>query len=184
MNIIIKPYDSNLCYCRPDTTWEKESRDLYIPEGVDKVMWAPVVYAKVSKAGKCVSPKFVKRYYDAVGFGALVYCGEDNIAFSSCMDHSSLLPVPQMNPDILENEEGTFTIYAGAKTFKASVIKDMQAALEDAICKASERVSLRIGDVVAFEMMNLQLLAERNEGEIAFKAEYDDNCLFDLKVIF
>ena len=93
MNIIVRPYESDLCYCRPDTTWEKESRDLYIPEGVDKVLWAPVVFAKVCKAGKCVSGKFVSRYYDAVGFGALIYCNDGNIAFSSCMDHTSILPI-------------------------------------------------------------------------------------------
>ena len=184
MNIIIKPYDSNLCYCRPDTTWEKESRDLYIPEGVDKVMWAPVVYAKVSKAGKCVSPKFVKRYYDLVGFGALVYCDDENIAFSSCMDHSSLMPLPSLNPSVLENGEGTLEISAGTATLRINSDQKMQIALEEAICKASERVSLRIGDIVAVELSELKVLADRAESETTFKAEYNRSGLFDLKVIF
>lgn len=184
MNIIVKPYKSNLCYCRPDTTWEKESRDLYIPEGVDKVLWAPVIYAKVCKAGKCVSPKFVARYYDAVGFGALTYCDDENIAFSSCMDHSSLMPVPSINPEVLENGEGTFAISAGADKTIIGLDKNMKSVIEEAICKASERVSLRIGDIVAVELAGLMVLAERNEGEIAFKAEYNEDCLFDLKVIF
>mgnify|MGYP007037143547 CR=1 FL=1 len=94
MNIIVKPHGNDLCYCRPDTTWEKESRDLYIPEGVDKVLWAPVVFAKVCKAGKCINPKFVTRYYDAFNFGFLMYTGEGEIAFTSCADHTSILPTP------------------------------------------------------------------------------------------
>ena len=184
MNIIVKPYESNLCYCRPDTTWEKESRDLYIPEGVDKVLWAPVVYAKICKAGKCVSPKFVTRYYDAVGFGTLTYCDDADIAFSSCMDHSSLMPVPCLNPSVLENGEGTFVISAGTENMHINADKKMQQTLEEAICKASERVSLRIGDIVAIELTDLKVLAERQEGEADLKAEYNGNCLFDLKVIF
>ena len=184
MNIIVKPHESNLCYCRPDTTWEKESRDLYIPEGVDKVLWAPVVFAKVCKAGKCVSPKFVTRYYDAVGFGALTYCDDENLAFSSCMDHSSLMPIPSLNPSVLEKGEGTVVISAGTEKVSINSDKNMQTAVEEAICKASERVSLRIGDIVAVELTSLQILAQRSEGEAAFKAEYNGNCLFDLKVIF
>ena len=184
MNIVVKPYNTDLCYCRPDTTWEKESRNLYIPEGVDQVLWAPVVYAKVCKAGKCVSPKFVARYYDAVGFGALTYCDDENLAFSSCMDHSSLMPVPSLNPTVLECGEGTIVISAGAEKTSITSDKGMQTAIEEAICKASERVSLRIGDIVAVELTGLQVLAKRSEGEVAFKAEYNENCLFDLKVIF
>ena len=34
MNIIIKPHGSNSCYCRPDTTWERENKDFYVPENV------------------------------------------------------------------------------------------------------------------------------------------------------
>jgi hypothetical protein len=60
----------------------------------------------------------------------------------------------------------------------------MQISLEEAICNASERVSLRIGDIVAVELAELNVLAERSEGEVPFKAEYNGNCLFDLKVIF
>ena len=74
MNITVKPYDSELCYCRPDTTWEKEGRDFYVPDGVEKVLWTPVMFARISKAGKCVGAKFVSRYYDGFGIGALIYC--------------------------------------------------------------------------------------------------------------
>ena len=74
MNIIVKPYGSNLCYCRPDTTWERENKDFYSPECVNDIYWTPVVFARVSKAGKCVGKKFVERYYDGIGCGMLMYC--------------------------------------------------------------------------------------------------------------
>ena len=77
MNIIVKPYGSELCYCRPDTTWERENRDFYVPEGIGNISWAPVIFARVSKAGKCISPKFASRYFDAFGFGMLMYCNHE-----------------------------------------------------------------------------------------------------------
>ena len=184
MNIIVRPYESELCYCRPDTTWEKESRDLYIPEGVDKVLWAPVVFAKVCKAGKCVSGKFVSRYYDAVGFGALVYCNDGNIAFSSCMDHTSILPMPLYNPVVFENGDNTFSINVGEKSLTYHADETIRKALEETISKASERVSLRIGDMVALELSPLDIAAERNLGEAGIRGEFCESQLFDLKVIF
>ena len=83
MNIIVKPYGSNLCYCRPDTTWERENKDFYSPECVNDIYWTPVVFARVSKAGKCVGRKFVERYYDGVGCGMLLYCGRSGLSVNS-----------------------------------------------------------------------------------------------------
>lgn len=183
MNIVVKPYGSKLCYCRPDTTWEKESRDLYIPDSVEKVLLAPVVFARVSKAGKCISGKFVTRYYDAVGFGALIYCDNDALAFSSCIDHSSILPMPLYNPVVFENEENTFMLKAGSREMTFSSSKDIQTTLEEAICKASERISLRIGDMVAVELAPCEVVAERHDSEAELKAVFCENELFDLKVI-
>lgn len=184
MNIIVKPYEQKLCYCRPDTTWEKESRDLYIPEGVDKVFWTPVVFAKVCKAGKCISPKFIQRYYDAVGFGALLYCNDDNIAFSSCLDHTSILPMPLYNPLVFENTENSFVLKTGENTTIFNTSEKMKQTLEEAICRASERVSLRIGDMVAVELDQPAIMADRTEGEVNLSADFCENNLFDLKVIF
>ena len=83
MNIIVKPYGSDLCYCRPDTTWERENKDFFSPECVNEIYWTPVVFARVSKAGKCVGKKFVERYYDGVGCGMLLYCGTSGLSVSS-----------------------------------------------------------------------------------------------------
>ena len=131
MNIIVKPYGSELCYCRPDTTWERENRDFYSPECVNEVLWTPVVFARVSKAGKCIGRKFASRYYDGVGCGMLMYCklklqetsGDPRLrvaqappsrgwhvtschpAISVNADHTSILPMPLYNPAVLEEEK-------------------------------------------------------------------------------
>ena len=184
MNIIVKPYDYKLCYCRPDTTWEKESRDLYMPEGVDKILWTPVVFARICKAGKFVSEKFVTRYYDSVGFGVLLYSGEDSIAYSSCIDHSSILPLPLYNTVVLENNENHFIINIDSSERDFKMEDNIKKDIESAICTASKRTSLRIGDIVGIELAGMEELLERPGAESRLTAKFCENNLFDLKVIF
>lgn len=177
MNIIVKPYGSDLCYCRPDTTWERENRDFYSPECVYEISWTPVVFARVCKAGKCVSAKFVERYYDGFGCGMLMYCGE-----STCVDHSSILPMPMYNPVVLENAESFEIIRNGDS--RDIPLNGAKALLEEAICKASQLTSLRIGDYVAVELDSQKALAAREDGEVTVKGRFCEKDIFDFKIIF
>lgn len=182
MNIIIKPQGSEFCYCRPDTTWERENKDFYVPENVDTLYWAPILFARISKAGKCINPKFVSRYYDAFNFGLLIYTDEKNIAFSSCADHTSILPFPLYNNVVMEGEENEYKVFKGGELIFNAVAE--QNLIEDAICRASQRTSVRIGDFVAVELDSLKPLAIRNEGETEIKASFCENDLYGFKLIF
>ena len=193
MNIIVKPYGSDLCYCRPDTTWERENRDLYSPDCVNAWNWTPVIFARISKAGKCISPKFASRYYDSLNFGTLLYIGGADVASGSCVDHTSILPLPLFNPVVLETEGNKFEVVKNEKpifsleTPGADCLQDgstlLQAA-EAAICKASQLTSLRIGDYVAVELAPASVLAEKTEGSLSFKATFCENEIFNFKIIF
>lgn len=198
MNIIVKPYGSSLCYCRPDTTWERENKDFYSPECVNELHWAPIVFARISKAGKCISGKFASRYYDSFNFGALFYCHtteSSDIAFTSCADHTSLLPAPLYNPVVMENDVNVFEVKKNDETIfgfpklafareGAPTESPLKEMIEDAICKASQLTTLRIGDFVAIELTPVSLLSPRSEKEASLKACYCENELFDIKVIF
>ena len=191
MNIIVKPYGSSLCYCRPDTTWERENKDFYSPECVNELHWAPIVFARICKAGKCIGGKFAPRYYDAFNFGALLYCHTSespDIAFTSCADHTSLLPAPLYNPVVMENEDNIFEVKKnGEKIFTSrdiSIEASLKEVIEDAICKASRLTSLRIGDLIAVELAPVSLMAASCDGETSLKATYCENELFDIKLIF
>ena len=139
MNIIVKPHGSDLCYCRPDTTWERENKDFYVPDCVSEMHWAPVIFVRISKAGKCINPKFVSRYYDSYNYGTLLYCRPENgDSLISCADHTSLLPSPSLKGEELNDDE--------------------RLLVEDAICKASKLISVRIGDHVAVELDEIKRL--------------------------
>lgn len=193
MNIIVKPYGSDLCYCRPDTTWERENRDLYSPDCVNAWNWTPVIFARISKAGKCISPKFASRYYDSLNFGTLLYIGGADVASGSCVDHTSILPLPLFNPVVLETEGNKFEVVKNEKpifSLEAPGVDCLQdgstllQAAEAAICKASQLTSLRIGDYVAVELAPASVLAEKTEGSLSFKATFCENEIFNFKIIF
>ena len=199
MNIIVKPYGSTLCCCRPDTTWERENRDFYSPECVNEVTWTPVVFARISKAGKCIGRKFAERYFDGFGCGMLMYCkvGED---LCSCVDRTSILPMPLYNPVVLEND-GDFVVTKNGEPITterhSSVISterhspvistersEWRNLLCEALCSASLLTSLRIGDYVAVELAPQEILATREEGTVSVKGTFCENDIFDFKMIF
>jgi hypothetical protein len=198
MNIVVKPYGSDMCCCRPDTTWERENRDLYSPECVNAWEWTPVLFARISKAGKCISPKFASRYYDSLNFGALLYIGGVDKACGSCADHTSILPLPLFNPVVMESEGNKFEVlrndeiifsletpgYGPVSMQAGCEAKSLIQAAEEAICNASQLTSLRIGDYVAVELAPASVLAKKSEGSISFKATFCENEIFNFKVIF
>ena len=199
MNIIVKPYGSTLCCCRPDTTWERENRDFYSPECVNEVTWTPVVFARISKAGKCIGRKFAERYFDGFGCGMLMYCkvGED---LCSCVDRTSILPMPLYNPVVLENDEDFVVTKNGEpitterhspviSTERHSPVisterSEWRNLLCEALCSASILTSLRIGDYVAVELAPQEILATREEGTVSVKGTFCENDIFDFKMIF
>jgi len=184
MNIIVQPYGSRKCYCRPDTTWERENKDFYSPDCVDVLYWTPVLFARVGKAGKCIGKKFVSRYYDSVGFGALLYTGDDDVAFTSCADHTSLLPMPLYNPVVLEGEDNTFQVFRNSEPLFECRCQGLAGELDETICRASSLTSLRIGDFVAMELATVSTLASRTDGDTDFRAVFSGNELYDLRILF
>lgn len=196
MNIIVRPYGSEFCHCRPDTTWERENKDFYSPECVNEIWWTPVVFARVCKAGKCVGNKFVGRYYDGVGCGMLMYGAvsqpltETRQALVSCIDRSSIFPMPLYNAVVMENEGNEYGVEIGGMTVPvigtegAMESGKAKELLEQTICKASELTSLRIGDFVAVELEGMKRLASKEAGTTSVKGTFCENEIFDFNVIF
>ena len=116
MNITVKIHGSRNFICRPDTTWERESRDFYSPEFASELFYTPVVFARISKAGKCIGRKFAARYYDGLNFGILLYPGEilnagrpESLGAASILDHTSILPFPLFQPVVFATSGNSFT---------------------------------------------------------------------------
>lgn len=188
MNIIVRPYGSGYCLCRPDTSWERENKDIYPPDYVSGYMWAPVLFARISKAGKCIGQKFAGRYYDAVGYGILLYPSDlldgspEGYACASCIDHTSVLPFPMYDRVTLESGTNMFEVYRdGEEIYSTS--EGSEAMIEEALTRISAMVSLRIGDIAAIELAPVAELAEK-PGKTEVAGKFCGNELFRFNIIF
>lgn len=175
MNIIVRHLDGTVT-CRPDTSWERENKDIYAPAPVKELRYAPVLFVRISKAGKCVGVKFTDRYWDGFNYGVLLYGGiADEAAavpqneqggtpsplhWSECTDHTSILPFPLYNPLVLENDDKEFTLRKNGKLLYTTS-EGSALMVGNAISEASELVSLRIGDILAIELQNPEDLDAR-----------------------
>lgn len=188
MNIIIKKHTDALCSTRPDTSWERENKDIWLPEIVDSLSFAPVVFTRIVKAGKSVASKFVGRYYEGINLGVLL-CPEhkNGQGYSErieCVDHTTLLPHPLYNICVLENRDNEFALSADDEViFRLDCGKELLDKIEAAICEASSYISLRIGDYIAVELQEETLLTDSRK-EIHINACFCENETLDYKIKF
>ncbi|MBQ9185228.1 MAG: hypothetical protein IJ151_05090 [Bacteroidales bacterium] len=192
MNIVVKTA-SGFIAVRPDTTWERYSRDFYVPDSVKMICWAPVAYTKMLRPGKCIEDKFAHRYYNEYDFayGILFYPFETDFkadgalmppeafAQACCIDHTSILTDPYPEGAW---QGGAFSFIMNDETvYKADL--DARAFLRAALVDSSKRVLLRNGDCVAMELSAPQLF--NFDGTTSVRGIYDgaEVPLFDFNVI-
>lgn len=190
MNIIVKTASGNYIV-RPDTTWERDNEDLFVPEFVGGLSWTPVLFARISKPGRSVGEKFGERYYDGIGYGVLLYPeemldgSEEGFACASCLDHTSFLPFP-----IIEKQagfEGKFILEANKSTDTQELFSSNGASPEDirkAISEATRFIYIRIGDLIAIELQPRQHLCSREEHSISMRGKFDGSTILDFCINF
>ena len=185
MNIVVKTYSGG-CIVRPDTTWEKDNADLYVPEFVEGLSFSPVLFARVSKPGRSVGERFASRYYDAVGCGVLLYPeemldgSETGFARASCLDHTSFLPAPMSDKAVLGGE-CAFRLFSSDLLFETAVLS--ASMIENAIAEATKYVYLRIGDLVAVELDERRHLVSRSDGSVSVRGEFCGRTTNDFKIV-
>lgn len=156
MNIVVLT-DSGKTIVRPDTTWERDCEDLYVPEFVESLSWTPVIFARVSKPGRSVGLKFADRYYDGIGFGVLLYPDDlmdgsaEGYACASCLDHTSFLPYPVKDKALLKEGTMSLSLSKGEEEIFRGEIADA-GIIEKAIAEVTRFCYIRTGDLIAIEL--------------------------------
>jgi hypothetical protein len=84
---------------------------------------------------------------------------------------------------VLEDEK-EFVVSHSRPDRESVTLSGAKDLLEEALCKASELTSLRIGDFIAVELAAPTVLAKREDGEVSVKGEFCEKEIFDFKIIF
>lgn len=169
--------------CRPDTTWEREDKDFFVPDEVNGFSFTPVMFVKMSRAGKCIGEKFAQRYYETVCFGMLLKAEDD--PSGDFYDRSSILPAAMYSKHTLENPENEFNLMLnGQATFKEKIGEGACQRIDGALSIASKVVSQRIGDIVAIELAPGKHLISRTDSEGTVSGTWCENQLFEFRIIF
>ncbi len=180
MNVLILDRQGR-CSARPDTTIDKENGDFYAADDIVSIEWAPVLYARISKAGKAVQPGFADRYYDSIALGALLYPRCEAVS-PDILDHTTLLPYPLYNRMVLEDDENRFEVRReGVKIFSCDTA-GLKKAIENAIVRLSAHSSIRIGDFVAIQLDQEQPLASAEDGDCHLEATFCENKTIDIRI--
>lgn len=188
MNIVVFSSDSNV-FVRPDTTWERDNEDLYVPEFINTISWTPVLFARISKPGRSISSKFASRYYDSIGYGVLLYPEDliskspEGFASACCVDHTSFLTFPTYPPTRLDGQQSRFELSKnGTPLF--SYDKGSRRMIESAMEEVSKYCYLRIGDILAIEIGRRGTLCKREDGWCRITGTFGEDSILDFKTIF
>lgn len=185
MNIIVRTYNGNIVF-RPETTWKRGDDSVYLPEFVDSVEAAPVAFVRICKAGRSVGERFASRYYDAVGYGMLLYpvelmnSGAEGFATACCLDHTSFLSLPCLDKMSLGAGELRISKGSDASCYRAPEAAEIEKAIE----LATRYCYIRTGDFLAVELDKKRLLSNRQQPPVFVEGSYEGSPLFDFKVVF
>lgn len=186
MNILVYSFKDK-CIARPDTTINKNNDDFFLADSINDVFYTPIVFARVSNAGKAVGAEFVDRYFDAVGFGLFLYPAKGPkpcLAEGSVWDHSSLLPLPLYNKVTLEKEDNRFEIRRNGSVLFSTSMAGIREKLVKAITSCTSCTYARRGDYIAFELQDAQSICSRAEGKCHIIADYCDNEVMNFEIIY
>lgn len=188
MNIIVSTSNGNIVY-RPDTSWSRKSDDIFFPDFVGSLSYAPVMFARISRPGRWIDRKFASRYYDRIGFGILLYSdeltdrGSEGYAMSLCLDKTSVLPVPTLEREELSAPGSILRLYKGERS-----IFEVPAPSVELVSEAIERATrlslVRAGDFIAVELSPAALLGTKIEGDFSLKGTWRDAAFLDFKIIW
>lgn len=147
MNIFFVNKTDKSFYVCPDTAIEKEAQiskedpetklfDYYVPDGIKLLKTFSFVYIKMERAGKSIKKEFIHRYYKRWGFGVHLLSENTQHGYEKILDNSIFLG-PEFYIEDTEYDDKEL----------AEIVREF-AKLTEIV---SEYVSLRTGDIIAFE---------------------------------
>ena len=139
---------------RSDSSVLRNNDNFYMPSFSENMQCTVGYMLRVTRLAKCMTEKFAPRCYDAVGVAAAFVAQdivERNCALGRpcdeayCFDKSIALSPESVAPDAVG--EGVLDIKIGNSQCSTR-LGDIKISLDKALAKASELLTLKMGDIV------------------------------------
>ena len=139
---------------RSDSSVLRNNDNFYMPTFSSKMECTVGYMLRVTRLAKCMSEKFAPRCYDAVGV-AVAFVAQDIVEHNCalgrpcdeayCFDKSIAVSPESISPNALG--EGVLNINIG-NTKIDTKLSDLSISLDKALAKASELLTLKMGDII------------------------------------
>lgn len=145
-------------FLKPDSAILRDGKPFFLPDFSQNLQYETEVVVRISRLGKAISPKFVRRYYDAVTVGIDFTARDFQNRFraeghpwelSKGFDESAVIgdfiPLTDVGNEV---QNLHFHLDVDGKTVQQGFTGDMLFKVDEIICYVSKFMTLKIGDLI------------------------------------
>lgn len=145
-------------FMKPDSAILRDGKPFFLPDFSKNLQYETEVVVRISRLGKAISKKFVRRYYDAVTVGIDFTARDLQSKFraqghpwelSKGFDESAVIgefvPLSEVGGEV---QNLHFHLDIDGKTVQQGFTADMLFSVDEIICYVSQFMTLKIGDLI------------------------------------
>jgi len=145
-------------FMKPDSAILRDGKPFFLPNFSQNLQYETEVVVRISRLGKAISPKFVRRYYDAVTVGIDFTARDLQSRFraeghpwelSKGFDESAVIgdfiPLADVGGEV---QNLHFHLDIDGNTVQQGFTGDMLFKVDEIICYVSKFMTLKIGDLI------------------------------------
>lgn len=145
-------------FLKPDSSILRDGKPFFLPDFSTDIQYETEVVVRISRLGKCISPRFAHRYYDAVTVGIDFTARDLQRAYraaghpwelSKCFDNAAVLgdfvPLTQVGGDVQNLD---FHLDIDGREVQHGHTRDMLFKVDDLIAYVSRFMTLKMGDLL------------------------------------
>jgi 2-keto-4-pentenoate hydratase/2-oxohepta-3-ene-1,7-dioic acid hydratase in catechol pathway len=145
-------------FMKPDSAILRDGKPFFLPDFSKNLQYETEVVVRISRLGKAISKKFVRRYYDAVTVGidftardlqskfrAQGHPWELSKGFDESAGIGEFVPLNEVGGEV---QNLHFHLDIDGKTVQQGFTADMLFSVDEIICYVSQFMTLKIGDLI------------------------------------
>lgn len=145
-------------FMKPDSAILRDGKPFFLPDFSNNLQYETEVVVRISRLGKAISPKFVRRYYDAVTVGIDFTARDLQSRFraeghpwelSKGFDESAVIgdfvPLSKLGDEV---QNLHFHLDIDGNAVQQGFTADMLFTVDEIICYVSKFMTLKIGDLI------------------------------------